>query len=154
MNQFIEKFEALKTELIAGHIAREDNIEGMPEEEIIAHENRIGYTLPKAYRAFLSTMGKSAGTFMFDMVVFCKDLECLFEDAQEIINEFETPFALASHDYPFANYGGYHFLYFDASEGDDPPVYNFEQGQADSKKVSDSFSALMNSIANQYKHSP
>ena len=102
--------------------------------------------------AFLAIMGKSAGGFMWDMTAFAKDLACLREDAQEIIDELETPFSLKEYDYPFAHYGGYHFLYFNANDGDDPPVYNFEEGRAESTKVSGSFSAFMDKVADQYRH--
>lgn len=98
-------------------------VRGCTDEEVAALEQRIGHTLPAAYREFLRWMGHSGGYFLERRDTFYSDLEDLQEYAPRLLkaNHITTP--LPNDTFVFFVLRGFFFFFFRLSEGDNPPVY-------------------------------
>ncbi|RAJ87610.1 SMI1/KNR4 family protein SUKH-1 [Chitinophaga dinghuensis] len=104
---------------------------GISAAEILELEKKIGYTLPKVYKEFLSIFGKSSGyVFPAHYATYPEVLEnrtdaihaLYFTDS---IPDAERPIIKPSY-YFFAQWQGYNFWFFDCEEKqDDPIVYLF-----------------------------
>lgn len=71
----------------------------------------------------------------------------------ELFLECGIDFALRPTHYVFGMHQGYEALFFDSTASDDPPVYQFVQGQGPPEIVWPSFTAYLRDVASQYyKH--
>jgi hypothetical protein len=97
------------------------------EAQIKAYEAEIQLPLPKAYKEFLLWLGESAGGFMGEYVLRGVYLRRNREDAIEMMVEDGCTELLPDDAIVFAWYNqGQGFGFIRASEGDNPPVYFYD----------------------------
>jgi hypothetical protein len=100
------------------------------QTEIQALETAIGFSLPSAYiQNFLIPLGKGAGVFLQGEDCFYDQLLDLQSGARELLLEEKFPEVLPADAFVFWMHQGYQFAFFRIGEGEDPPVYHFEEGQ-------------------------
>ena len=133
--------------LAAGGVVEPAKLQGCTDSEIAALEAEYGLTLPRAYREFLASMGKSAGEFLCGTDFLYADLPPLLENAYDLLSEDEAPLALDIDDFVFAMHQGYTFLFFRCGSSDDPPVFRYEENVPQFDKVAESFSSWFASAA-------
>lgn len=97
------------------------------EQEIEVLEQRVGRRLPGAYREFLMWVGHAAGDFWAGSHAFYADLPNIQRWAAELLRENSFPEPLADDALVFFMHQGYQFMFFRPSEGDDPPVYDYNE---------------------------
>ncbi|OCR00093.1 hypothetical protein BCD64_02890 [Nostoc sp. MBR 210] len=120
------------------------------QEQVCCLEQRFGLTFPVAYQEFLLWGGICAGGLFEGSNCFYKSLPELRQGAEELLNRDEFPELLPEDAFVFLIHQGYIFWFFRTSEGDDPPVYGYEEGAAPIpytsvpfKKLSSSFSKFL-----------
>lgn len=116
------------------------------ENEIQALEAQIGHPLPIAYKqAFLAPMGNGAGIFLQGEDCFYAQLLALQTWAQELLEEEAFPQVLPADAFVFWMHQGYQFGFFRLSEGDNPPIYYFEEGQEEPefRRIHDRFTDFL-----------
>lgn len=118
-----------KTAFAHSRLAAPDEVLGCTEAEVAALEQRIGHYLPAAYREFLLWIGHSAGHLLQGSDVFYQQLEPLPTYAQELLQENDITTPLPEDAFVFYVHQGYQFMFFRLSEGDDPPVYYYGEGE-------------------------
>lgn len=114
------------------------------EDEMRALETQLGIKFPGAYREFLLTMGRNAGTFLNGSDYTCEELFQLQRLARSILSADALNNALPNDAFVFLAHQGYQFAFFRTSEGDNPPVYFYtedypEEGQHGIAKLTESF---------------
>jgi hypothetical protein len=119
------------------------------DDEIEAMEAVIGIPFPAAYKEFLRWMGHSAGSFM-DSHIF--DLDTLHRnrgDALELMEDNGCSETLPDDAIVFAwGNQGYYFSFIRSSEGDDPPVHNYDEGKGFTWNVDPTLDAFINRYMN------
>ena len=97
------------------------------QRQIEMYEAEIQLPLPKAYKEFLLWLGESAGGFMGEYVLRGVYLRRNREDALELLAEHDCTELLSDDAIVFAWYNqGQGFGFIRASEGDNPPVYFYD----------------------------
>lgn len=109
------------------HVA--DRVIPCTEQEIAQLERQYQLTLPAAYREFLLWMGKGAGNFLAGDACYYDALSQLHEDALELLAENGVTQRLPDDAFVFSMHDGYQFLFFRASEGENPPAYWYGEGE-------------------------
>lgn len=97
--------------------------------EIDKLEKQLGSKLPKMYREILSHIGQGAGDFWAGEDCFYKHLPLIQKWARELLREDSFPVSLPDDAFVFFMHQGYQFDFFRLSEGDNPPVYSYLEGQ-------------------------
>jgi hypothetical protein len=94
---------------------------GCSNEEVESLEQQCGLTLPSAYRDFLRSVGKQAGTFLVGSDLGYQWLMGNQAFARKLATDsgFEWP----PDAFAFVLHQGYSGLFFRTGEGEDPPVY-------------------------------
>ncbi len=118
------------------------------EEEVKALEEKLGRPLPSSYREFLLWMGKGVGNgdamrFMCSEDFFIWNWEQeqeMLELAREVLQDDQFPGELPEDAFVFFFHLSYIFCFFRLSEGDDPPVYLWEETCTEFKKTHEHFS--------------
>ena len=126
--------------LIAVGISKRDEIKGCSEAQVAEVEASFGMPLPQSYREFLLTAGRGAGGFMLGTDVFYPRILETTKWGANLLVESNESFSLPSDAFVFAMHQGYQFLFFRATEGDDPPVYYYFERDGMPQRISDSFS--------------
>lgn len=123
------------------------------EAQIYSIEQRCNIFLPKAYRDFLLWGGISAGGFLRDSNLFY-DSSSQFLEMREIAEELliEDDFIdlLPEDAFVFDIHQGYIFWFFRTVDGDDPPVYIYQQGDSPVFQTSIPFKQLCSSFSDFY----
>lgn len=96
------------------------------EQEVLALEQLLGYTLPLAYRALLLWIGHGAGQLMQDLDCFYDHLLSFQKNARQLLREHECSLSLPEDAFVFFQCDDYSFSFIQVSEGEDPPVYAYE----------------------------
>ncbi len=109
------------------HVA--DAVHPCTEQQIAQLEQQYHLTLPAAYKEFLRWMGNGAGRFMAGDAAFYDALPQLRAFALEMLAENHVPQRLPDDAFVFSMHEGYQFLFFRTSEGDNPPVYWYGEGE-------------------------
>lgn len=125
------------------HIAVEEEIQGCSEDEIKELEKEIGHSLPTLYRNFLLNVGHHAGLLFQGTDIFFGSIKELTQEANELLEENYKSFNLPEDAFVFSMHQGYGFNYFRFSEGKNPPVYPYIEGEGDSKLAWKSFSSFL-----------
>ncbi|WP_452219930.1 SMI1/KNR4 family protein [Lacinutrix salivirga] len=131
---------------------------GCSSDEIKKIEQEIEFSLPKSYLEFLEIMGKGMlkdietpnyydygtfkGTYIFyDSIL--KHKEWLINQLNEY-NRQDLAEKITETEFIFYDHQGYLFAFFKLDEGDNPPVYGYEEGyEGDSfPKIADSLSSF------------
>jgi hypothetical protein len=105
------------------------NLSGCTGEEISSVEQHFGCKLPLAYREFLVIAGKGAGKLFRGTDIFYPRVLQLQSEARELLTELNLSELLPSDAKVFCIHQGYEINYF-LPVSDDPPVYQFFEGQA------------------------
>jgi hypothetical protein len=132
-------------------IANDNEIHGFTGLEVGQCEQSIGSVLPHQYREFLLAIGHDAGLIFQGTDILFRNVENLLElrkEAEDLLEENEETFSLPSDAFVFSMHQGYEFNYFVVSEGNDPPVYQYVEGDGPPVLVWDSFSAFLRKSIN------
>lgn len=129
--------------LVSSQIASAEEIEGCSENEIKELEDEIGHSFPTVYREFLLAAGHRAGLLFQGTDIFFGSLRGLTQEANELLEENQEPFTLPADTFVFSMHQGYEFNYFRFSERENPPVYQYIEGEGDPKLAWDSFSNFL-----------
>ncbi|TMV50639.1 SMI1/KNR4 family protein [Paenibacillus mesophilus] len=146
----MDKIEIVNS-LIQSGIAKPNEIEGFTELEVEQCEQAIGFHLPHQYREFLLSVGHKAGLLFQGTDVLFQNVEGLLElrkAADDLLNENEEDFNLPSDAFVYSMHQGYEFNYFIVSEGNNPPVYQYVEGDGPPVLVWDSFSTFLKKSIN------
>lgn len=142
-------YEKLISELINFGLATKEDIQGCTINEVSNLEAKYG-NLPDSYRGFLLELGKGAGELMQGTDIFNRCLNDLNIDAIELLEENEEEFELPGDAFVFSMHQGYEFLYFNLSDGDNPVVYQYVEGEGAPTMEWNSFSEFIYESLNQH----
>ena len=145
--------------LVEQNAAPRKQVQGCSQHEVKELENAYKVNLPQQYREFLLAVGHKAGEWLQGIDIF---YECLLrynltQEAQALLDETKNSgdfdlslsqwdFELPEDAFVFCQLQGITFLYFIGTEGDDPPIYQYHQGNLAPKKQSETFSEFLESI--------
>lgn len=132
------------------------SLTGCTKYEIEDIEKELGYKLPKSYIEFLENLGKatladeSKEDWYFNYpgfqgtTVFYPSVKYLNENLKEQLIEDNNELELPETAFVFYNHQGYLNAFFKLDEGDNPPVYGYEDGyEGDTfPKIADSLSSF------------
>jgi len=108
---------------------RGERLRGLSLGQIESIEKRFKTALPAVYKEFLYLMGRGAGSFMEGSSVFTDELFDLKKWAEELVIENNIK-PLPESAFVFWMHQGYQAAYFKLSDGDDPPIYFYSEGEA------------------------
>ncbi len=120
------------------------------KEEVDELEAKLGLTLPKAYRHFLTELGHGLDDFMVsDHWRFqIGDVPNLFRH-----EEYHEYCDLPENYFVFAERNGYWWAFFVLNGSDDPPVYGFDDGEQRSYRlVNRTIWEFVESLLIDYEH--
>lgn len=122
------------------------------EAEVKALEKQLNVRLPGAYREFLLWMGKDGGKLFRGTDCWYELLPKLQSWARELLAENGLSDLLPTDAFVFLMHQGYQFMFFRLSEGEDPPVYHYDQPsrQTSFMTAAPSFSAFLESLIEDY----
>jgi hypothetical protein len=137
-----EFFSELLSRIVELGLAKNEDIIGCTDDEILSLERDFNIKLPKSYRLFLMKMGKGAGRFIPD--------ECLYynlfsskSDAQELLLECGAPISIEEGWFVYY-FNQYNFFFFDTClDNSDPEVFRFIEGNSHTVKEFNSFTAWL-----------
>jgi len=128
-------------------ILSQQKVETTPcsNDEIQDINRIVEYKLPKAYLEFLEEMGKDAGKFMKGSSCFINELHSLREWAIELLVENNFKKELPNDAFVFWMHQGYQFAFFLLDDGDNPPIYYYNETKEQNKfcKTGDSFTDFL-----------
>jgi hypothetical protein len=128
--------ENIKLEFLRRKLAYSTaNIFPCSNQEISELEKKVGLRLPVAYKEFLMWGGNGVGSFMQGSRFRYEDLIGTQEIAKEMLEEDSSPDRLPADAFVFWMHGGYMFSFFRISEGDNPPVHHYCEGQNNGKVI-------------------
>ena len=113
----------------------EANVFPCNEHEVQELERAVGLKLPAAYKEFLLWAGHGAGWLMEGSRFYYDDLLAIQETAREMLQENESPDKLPDDAFVFWSHQGYQFSFFRTSQGDDPPVHHYCEGENNEKLI-------------------
>ncbi len=119
----------LKARLVELGFVSSNELLPCTEEEVSSIEQKLGIFLPDAYKEFLLWMGHGSGRLMQGSDCFFKHLPALQEWAIELLQENHFPELLPNDAFVFFMHQGYQFSFLRTSEGADPPIYYYCEGE-------------------------
>lgn len=119
---------SLALALVAAKICKPDEIKGCTVDEVSELERLVGIKFPSQYRNFLLDVGNGAGNFFRGTDIFFRALDDLNGEAIALLEENGEVFSLPEDAFVFSMHQGYEFNYFLASDGENPPVYQYVEG--------------------------
>jgi hypothetical protein len=129
-------------ELVLRGVILDSTLVGCSEVEIASIEQHFGCKAPLAYREFLTIAGRSAGKIFCGVDIFYPRLLSLRFEADELLDELGLSDLLPTDAKVFCMHQGYEINYF-LPVSDDPPVFQFFEGQSSITKTWDSFSSFL-----------
>lgn len=129
--------------LVNSQIATVEKIKGCSDNEIKELEKEFGHGFPAIYREFLLAIGYRAGLLFRGTEIFFGSIRGLIQYANELLGENQESFNLPEDAFVFSMYQGYEFNYFRFSEGENPPVYQYIEGNGEPKLAWESFSNFL-----------
>jgi hypothetical protein len=138
----------LMDDTVAAFVARYKamGLKGTPAtpQEVTALEQQLGVVFPAAYKAFLFILGRDGGPDFIGLDCTIRHLPSLREGAEELLQEFGSPFPLPEKAVVFLMNQGYYFVYFVAEQMmEDPPVFAYLEGHSMPVQKADTFSAWL-----------
>ena len=133
----------LRNQLVTNGVATLAEIRGCTPHEIEELERLVGKNLPLSYKDFLLTVGHQAGGFLRGTDKLYEHVAEFTDAARELLAENGLPGGLPEDAFVFYMHQGYEFGYFRAGEGDDPPVYQYFEGNGSPKLVWPSFTGYV-----------
>jgi hypothetical protein len=143
--------EAIVSLLSEYNIANDNEIQGFTASEVEKCEQALRLKLPNQYREFLLAIGHDAGLLFQGSDILFRNVDNLLElrkEAEYLLAENEETFILPTDAFVFSMHQGYEFNFFVISEGNDPPVYQYVEGDGPPVLVWDSFSAFLRKSIN------
>lgn len=137
--------EALAQMIIDAGLAQQSDLHGFSEIQIKDLERTHNIVLPEAYKSFLRAMGNSSEEIFYSFSFVYPGIEKQRSFAYELAKQSEKQLSPSSFVFLVDDAM---FLYFDTTNGDDPPVYRFVERQ-DPSIVSDSFSQWLSDFVEQ-----
>lgn len=122
-----------------------DKIEACNSADLRDVQSISQHRLPAAYIAFLSKMGRNAGP-LFEGSEFSpahKNKLRLRQIAERILKDSHSSFVLPDTVFVFLQHQGYQFLFFNVTDGDDPPVFLVRDNHPYPTQVSVAFSRFI-----------
>ncbi len=135
-----------RDKLIAAEMATVDSLVECTAADIAAIEHRFAIKLPGCYVYFLETMGRDPASFLSGTDFTFPELLDFREQAKELLIYDAIDFALPTDAFVVLFHGGYVFAFLHCNDGDDPPIYLYEQGVPQPRKVADSFSLWLHML--------
>ncbi|WGG52210.1 SMI1/KNR4 family protein [Rugamonas sp. DEMB1] len=142
--------EELISSLVNAKICKASDVRGASLEDVAVLEKAIGQNLPAQYREFLLGIGCGAGEFLQGTDIFLSALDGLKDEATSLLRENDEGVQLAGDAFVFSMHQGYEFTYFNTSEGDDPPVYQYVEGNGPPVLTWNSFSDFLSDSITQH----
>ncbi len=136
--------QVLARRIIDAGLATSDTMIGCTESEIRQLESRLALRLPAKYKDFLSSWGKQAGDFLVDCCFLYDSLESICRPHTESLAK-KHGFELSPQSFVFLDRYPL-IMFFDTTQGEDPPVWLFDEDQAKPKKIASSFSEWINKV--------
>ncbi|TVX94892.1 SMI1/KNR4 family protein [Cohnella terricola] len=143
--------KAIVSLLTEYNIANDSEIQGFTASEVKKCEQALGLKLPDQYHEFLLAIGHYAGLLFQGTDILFRNVGDLLElrkEAEDLLIENEETFILPTDAFVFSMHQGYEFNFFVISEGNDPPVYQYVEGDGPPVLVWDSFSAFLRKSIN------
>lgn len=142
-------------------VKTEELVKGCTDEEINSIVKLQNKSLPKAYLEFLKYMGNGneilRGSSYTPSWFFDEDIEgnALLQYSIDLLEENNNKdLKLTDNDFVFMLHQGYMFYVIKLDEGDNPPIYYYDESieppQTKLLKISESFSAFLINIYNSY----
>jgi len=128
--------------LVLRGVISEHNLVGCSEVDIASVEQHFGCEIPLAYRDFLTIAGRSAGKIFSGVDIFYPRLLDLEFEAEELLDELNLSGFLPADAKVFCMHQGYEINYF-LPVSDDPPVFQFFEGESSSIKAWNGFSDFL-----------
>lgn len=128
-------------------VAKEGELVGVTEHEVRSLEERSGLTLPRAYKLFLLSMGRSAGYLSPWMAIYYDDLKEIREQFDCLNATLSTPAVLPANSLIIANWES--VFDFMVCVGDDPAVMRVDlchETGPQIKVYARSYSAYLNNL--------
>jgi hypothetical protein len=122
-------FDKLQLRFKEQRLVPSEQIRSCTSDEVQLLEQTLRIHFPKAYEEFLLWMGKGAGAFLQGSDCFYADLPKLKDWAKELLAENDATLELAEEAFVFFIHQGYQFAFMLISEGDNPPVYYYNETQ-------------------------
>jgi|SRR4028118_467072 hypothetical protein len=97
------------------------------EQDVRFLEEKLGLSLPTAYKEFLLWGGHNPGRIWEGSDCCFKDLINLQDSALELLEENNFPGSLPEDSFVFFMHQGYQFMFFRIKEGEDPPIYFYKE---------------------------
>ena len=110
------------------------------KEDIKKVEQMAGEKLPEEYRIFLE-IGGNGVRFLKGSSYDITEVFNLKKWANELLEEDNSDEVLSTNDFIFFMHQGYQFYFFKLNEGDNPPVYFYEEGKNE-KRIIKKFNCL------------
>lgn len=131
---------AIETKIVLGSW----EIQPCTAAEVRELEKAVGLQLPEVYKEFLLWAGRGLGSFMtgsrfyyeqtFNLTYTGHDgVYTLTEVCNEMLEENDSPDRLPEDAFVFWSHGGYMFSFFRTSEGENPPIHNYREGENDNR---------------------
>jgi hypothetical protein len=137
--------------MIQRGVATPYTMRGCTDGEVEKLEKHFNIKLPSVYRDFLLAMGHGAGSLYTGTHFTYEHLFELRGWAEELLADVGPDFYLPDDAFVFLMHQGYDFLYFQTSEGDDPPVYEFLEWYDVPTEQSSRLSAFLLLVAQEYR---
>lgn len=123
----ISYFHDLKEEVDSKHVFLPNEIIPCSERDVQVIERELNLAIPQAYKEFLLWMGKKAGDILLGSDWLFDDLPKIQKWAIELMQANGVSNMLPSDAFVIYMHQGYQFSFVRISEGDDPPVYYYDE---------------------------
>ena len=127
--------------LFSSGLASPETLKGCSVKDIEQLEAKLKVTLPAAYRDFLFCMGRSAGQFMPECSFTYPEIEDCTRDIAETLLKAHTRYQLSDTSFVFVERYGCQFFFFETTQGEDPPVFRYFEGDELPVQIADSISS-------------
>ena len=101
---------------------------GCSKKEIENLEIYAKHSLPETYKDFMISMGRNGGNYLDDINSTYGKVFDNRDIATELLKEDESDFRISETDFVFSSYLGGQFMFFNLLEGNNPPVYYYNEG--------------------------
>lgn len=139
-------FRDTPSSLIQQEYDRLTHFKGFSEAEVCEIEAQLHGSLPALFRRYLCEMGRSPGDLFVGSEFIRPSGFVSFRDrALRMIRRKDPNATLSARAFVFLIHQGYTFLSIDAAEGDDGPVDQYSERQAEVQQIAPTFAQLVNS---------
>jgi len=141
------RIEKVAEILVRRGVVTENTIKGCSAKEIEEVAADVGRPLPLAYREFLARMGRGAGDFYVGTDLFFPSVLGMGAAAHELVAEDEGGIVLPPDAIAFMMHQGYQFMFIQADEGEDPPVYYYMEQSGEFVEKAEQLSQFLIDVA-------